>query len=171
MSAQPSLTSIGTVSKPNSLVPRLHILVGIPGCGKSTFASSLTNCSTKLVSSDDLRAEIAKDVNDQSQNELVFKVFHNMIKFLLSTGYDVVADSTALDGFAREKLRRIAEGEHADTHLYFFKNPQEALQRNRTRERCVPMLVMQRMLDKYERACLEIPHEQYASTTEIRSFA
>lgn len=170
MSAPPSRTNVELPSKPESPVTKLHVTVGIPGCGKSTFAEGFTNPSTKYVATDDLREQIADDVNDQSHNDLVFPLFHGLIGLHLATGNDVIADSTALSRSARFQLRSIADALGAETHIYFFRNPLEAVRRNQARERVVPYDVMRRMVEQYERTCLELPQERYTSVTEIRSF-
>jgi predicted kinase len=149
------------------LKPKLHILVGIPGCGKSTYAASLTG---NVISSDALREEILKDVNDQSQNEVVFRVFHNMLRWGLSLGTDMIADATSLDSRSRANLREVARETDAEAHLYLFRNTSEALMRNARRDRRVPDDVMVRMVEKYERTLLTLPQERYTSVTEIRSF-
>jgi predicted kinase len=149
---------------------RLTILVGIPGCGKSTYAR--THYSWQwTVSSDKIRAELG-DVNDQSKNGEVFRLFHAEVGALLRAGHDVVADSTALDAFARENLRKIAREVGSEIHLVYFSNVGAAVRRNQDRERVVPAKAMDRMLAKYEVFKLDLPREsvEYDTITEIRSF-
>jgi predicted kinase len=147
----------------------LYVLCGIPGCGKSSWARNLMP-RVPVVSSDSIREEMG-DVNDQTRNSAVFDQFHARIGYLLSTGMDVVADSTALDTMARERLRTVAKNHRADVHLIYFSNLTQAVMRNRQRERQVPEDVMQRMGDKYENFMLRLPQEarEYKSITEIRS--
>lgn len=149
--------------------PHLVILVGIPGCGKSTWADKLL-VSHYVVSSDAIRAEMG-DVNDQTRNQSVFDEFHKRIEDHLASGRDVVADSTALDHRARVSLCDIARRLKAPVDLVYFTNCGEAADRNRRRERVVPEDVMQRMLEKYERFRLMLPQEahKYNSVTEIGS--
>lgn len=149
--------------------PHLVILVGIPGCGKSTWADNLL-VSHYVVSSDAIRAEFG-DVTDQTRNQSVFDEFHKRIADHLFNGRDVVADSTALDMRARVQLCDIARKYKAPVDLVYFTNCAEAANRNRRRERVVPEDVMQRMLDKYERFRLMLSQEahRYHSITEIGS--
>lgn len=150
---------------------RLYIPVGIPGCGKSTFATSfgLGDYPAVVVSSDAIRESLG-DVNDQSKNGAVFAAFHELIDFyLFRNGVDVFADATNLDFRARQTLRGLADHAHATTHLILFANLDEAILRNRKRDRVVPDDVMTRMIGKYERAKFEIWQEQYDSITEVRS--
>jgi predicted kinase len=151
-------------------MPNLVILVGVPGCGKTSWSAKMltTNFHYLHVSSDAIREELG-DVTDQSQNDLVFKLFHEYIAERLSHGLDVVADSTALDRFARDRLYHLARDNGAEAHVIFFKNVDQAIMRNSKRDRVVPEDAMVRMLDKYERTCLEIIQEsdQYESLTVI----
>lgn len=150
------------------MIPTLTILVGIPGCGKSTWAEEVLR--QPIVSSDAIRA-ILSDINDQSKNDQVFALFHKDLDHYLKGGHDVVADSTALDKRARLSLIEIARNAEADTHLIYFSNCRQAVLRNRIRDRKVPDDVMYRMLEKYERFTLALPHESYTRITEIASTA
>jgi protein phosphatase len=156
---------------------RLFILVGIPGCGKSTWAANFFRNGI-IVSSDAIREELTGDATDQTRNTEVFNAFHQRISENLRTGHwpagaDVIADSTALDAFARLSLVNIARDAGADAHLVFFRNLAQAANRNERRDRVVPKDVMGRMVAKYERAIQDIEDESvaqfYQSVTEIRS--
>lgn len=151
---------------------RLVILVGIPGCGKSTWAEHMFDPHYSVtVSSDRIRAELS-DVNDQTRNSEVFDLFHQRIAIALEDGETVIADSTALDARARRNLLDVASQVGVDgVHLVYFSNCDQAVMRNSRRERKVPEDVMVRMLDKYEYFKVVLPQEahQYTSVTEIRS--
>jgi predicted kinase len=146
---------------------KLYIPVGIPGCGKSHWA---TNSDYFVVSTDAIRATLG-DVNDQSKNDEVFEKFHRRLHMVLVSDQSVVADATNLRDFARERLRDIALANNAETHLIVFQNPLQALMRNRQRERTVPEDVMYRMVDQFERALVDISQEIYTTVTKIRSYA
>lgn len=145
----------------------LYIPVGIPGCGKSTWAEKSGHA---VVSSDSIRERYLSDVNNQSANDYVFRLYHRDLAWLLAEGDPVVADATNLRDFARRKLRNLADIMGAETHLVLFRNPAEAVQRNLARERVVPQDAMERMLGQYERALRDIPTEGYTTVTEIGSY-
>ena len=145
----------------------LIILVGVPGCGKSTWAKNFFDLKYNIVSSDEIREGFG-DVNNQDRNDEVFKVFHRRILNNLNHGVDTIADSTALTRESRLRLEAIAAFTGAKTHLVFFKNPDQAVMNNARRDRKVPDEAMAKMMDKYERALLEIPQERYYSKTEIK---
>ena len=62
--------------------PKLMLLVGLSGSGKSTIAQKLAeeNPNTVIVSLDAIREELTGKVEDQTENEEVFKIFHNRIR-------------------------------------------------------------------------------------------
>lgn len=161
-------------------MPRLIIPVGIPGCGKSTWAQGVMPDSLSIRSTDTIR-ETLGDVNDQSKNGEVFRRFHAGIKMDLINGMNVYADATNLRDFARATLRKVADDANADrlalnspadveVHLLIFANPDQAVVRNLKRDRVVPPEAMERMLDQYENFMLDLPLERkhYTSVTEIR---
>lgn len=153
-------------------MPKLIIPVGIPGCGKSTWAAQFF--SPYIVSTDAIRLRLFGDENNQDHNDAVFDKFHRDIEDYLQLtlpGSTVVADATNLDNRARTTLRAIGKLNQAELHLIYFTNLDEAIMRNRRRERVVPMEAMERMMDKWERFRLELPQEAhlYNSITEIRS--
>lgn len=150
-------------------MPSLYITVGIPGCGKSTWIDTYLP-EISVVSSDAIREELTGDITDQSRNSEVFERFHQYIEINLSHGESVAVDSTALDKFARDKLRAIADENGAKTHLILFANCDQAVVRNQARDRVVPQDVMLRMLDKFEKTklSLEAGLEKFDTITEIR---
>lgn len=148
---------------------KLFIPVGIPGCGKSTLTKIFDHTNMRVVSSDAIREEITGDIGDQTRNQEVFAEYHKRIEDHLLDGLDVFADATNLRDFAREKLQAIGERTGADMHLIVFANPKQAVLRNEKRERRVAPDVMVRMLEQYEQALKDIPHEHYSSVTYIEA--
>ena len=154
-------------------MPVLHIPVGIPGCGKSSLAPVI-NPNALIVSSDAIREEMG-DVYDQSRNDEVFLEFHERIEDFLTAGFDVYADATSLNKFARDKLFglavRVSEGYPAGqgvtTHILLFRNLEQAIRRNSLREVPVPGEAMLRMIEKYEQTIQSIYDEGWDHITEI----
>jgi predicted kinase len=146
---------------------RLIIPVGLPGCGKSSFA---VNFGIPVVSTDQIRAEEFGDVNDMSNNDAVFELYHARIEEgLFEEGLDatVYADATNLRDFARRKLLDIAYRMGAESHVLLFTNTQQAVIRNTQRERRVPDDVMVRFVYQLEEALKDVPLEGYTSVTCI----
>ena len=62
--------------------PKLWIMVGLSGSGKSTIAKEIAVMeeNTIIVSSDAIREELTGKVEDQTKNDEVFKIFHKRIR-------------------------------------------------------------------------------------------
>ena len=70
------------------------MLVGLPGCGKSSYAKKLKDEGYIIHSSDAIREELFGDVNSQKDNTKVFDVLHKRIKDDLTKGISCVYDAT-----------------------------------------------------------------------------
>jgi protein phosphatase len=82
----------------------LVILLGPPGCGKSTFARRRFR-ETEVVSSDECRRLVSDDAADQSATPQAFDVFHAILRGRMSLGRLAVADATNVSPGARARLR------------------------------------------------------------------
>jgi protein phosphatase len=147
--------------------PKLIMLVGIPGCGKSTFAERWF--PTAVVASDEIRKELHGDPYNQDFNDKVFEIFHLRICSRFCCGYAIaVADSTALSQGARERLWEVAKDHKVEIHAIVFANPEQAVLRNAAREVPVPDDAMATMIEKYEKMLVDLPNETYDSVTYIK---
>ncbi len=149
--------------------PKLYVLAGIPGCGKSTWAKQW---DVPVVSSDAIRDELNPGGDyDPTLNAQVFEIFHDRLHKHLSLSGHAIADATSLAPEARKKLRDIAAEHEAECHLFFWNNVDQALNQNnqRTGKACVPHAAMLTMLDKFKAAKDDIYGygESYDSITVI----
>jgi predicted kinase len=154
------------VEKPN---PRLFILAGIPGCGKTTWAKIFFP-PWSIVSSDAIREEKwPGESYDYKRNGEVFEEFHRRLGDILEDGKDAVADATSLAYQARWKLSDLADYHYAEKHLIFFNNMEQALNRNyeRTGAARVPPEAQTVMLAKFKESRSAILDESYTSITII----
>lgn len=151
------------------LRPRLFVIVGLPGSGKSTWARTFFD-PWSIVSTDEIRKQKwpHEDYRDE-RNEETFAEFYRCVGNMLEEGKLVVADTTGLTQGFRWKLHDIADYYDAETHLIFFNNPDQALGRNASRKgnERVPPEAMRRMLDLFQKARSAILDELYTSTTII----
>jgi predicted kinase len=123
---------------------RLHLLVGLAGCGKSAWASEHLS-ETLIVSSDRMREELTGDPADQSQNYLVFQRCMDRIRESLRRGREVTFDATNLTKKLRSMPLQAARWSGAEVFSYFFDVPMaETLRRNLHRPRHVPEDVIRR---------------------------
>lgn len=88
--------------------PALVLLIGIAGCGKSTFAARHFR-ETEVLSSDEFRAMVADDPTDQSATGDAFSVLRHVLGRRLARGLTTVVDATNLERRARQPYLRTAE--------------------------------------------------------------
>lgn len=87
-------------------IKKLHITVGITGCGKSTWLKG----RTPIVETDDIRKEILGDVSDISQEKMIFDTTRDRIVELFETNNDVYFGATNVDSDHRSNfLNSISE--------------------------------------------------------------
>ncbi len=125
-------------------VPRrtLLVLCGPAGCGKSTFAARRF-LPTEIVSSDACRAMISDDDTNQGVNYETFNLFHYIINIRMRLGRFIVADSTALQPFAR---RRLLDQAHRSGYIACLLIFNVSLETCRARDRLRPRSVGEQVL-------------------------
>lgn len=137
----------------NTNKPNFYMVCGMPGCGKSYWAETHKDALNAVIhSSDSIRGELSGDENDQSKNELVFKILHQRIKDDLRAGKNVIYDATSLNRKRRiHFLKNELNGIPCEKICVLFATPYEiCLANNFTRERQVPEEVMVRMYKGFE---------------------
>ncbi len=130
--------------------PTAHILIGAPGCGKSTLAARLAEEGAVVVSSDAIRAELYGDEAVQDNPAAVFDIFYQRVREAVAAGRDVVLDATNTTRGMRGRDRAKAElGESARYVAHFFDLPLETvLERNASRARQVPEKAVRRIHER-----------------------
>ena len=144
-----------------------YLMVGLAGSGKSTIAKeieySIRMSSPKydeygradkvvLISSDDIRAEILGDVNDQTQNDKVFSHIHKLIKQAVRDYNHIIVDATNLTIKNRRALLNCLD-DKKDYHkiAYIVNTPIEKCKENNSkRDRKVPEYVIDNQAKKFE---------------------
>lgn len=127
--------------------PIFFMLVGLPYSGKSVYAEKLKNDFGAIIhSSDAIRAEILGDVEDQSQNTLVFDTMHQRIIKDLTDGKTVVCDATNINYKRRmDTLQRLRRIECQKVCIFMATPFDVCIERSKRRERVVPRDVVERM--------------------------
>ena len=119
----------------NIAIPELCLvaLIGPTGSGKSHFASRHFR-PTEVVSSDNCRAMVADDANDQSATPDAFALLNYITATRLRSGRLTVIDATSVQPEARKSLVELAR-EHDCLPVAIVLNMPEALCLARNRER------------------------------------
>ena len=120
----------------------LYTMIGLPGSGKSTFASDHPECI--VVSTDAIRAELFGDESEQKDGKLVFDVAYAGIAKAVEAGQDAIFDVTNLRRKYRKKIFQMFPKAY---HVAVFVNTsiEVCKERNAERDRVVPEMVIDRM--------------------------
>ncbi|HEV1283727.1 MAG TPA: AAA family ATPase [Bryobacteraceae bacterium] len=125
---------------------RIVLLAGLPGSGKSTWASGKKG----VLSSDALRELLADDPDNQNIHARVFRVLLDLLKHRLELKRPVTyVDATNLTPYEREPYIKLAHQFDCRIEAVFFDVPaEECIRRNRGRTRVVPDEVIRKMAER-----------------------
>jgi predicted kinase len=119
------------------LRPRLVVLVGLPGSGKSSWAKRQ---NVAIISSDNVRFLLGDDENDQTIHADVFATARYILRRRLQLRRPLtILDATNLSRRERRPYIKTAQLYDCQVEAMFFDTPVEICKaRNRGRERVVP---------------------------------
>lgn len=121
-------------------MPKLYIMCGPSGVGKTTWAHNFMNenFDMRYVSRDEVRYSMIKDDEEYFSHEKeVFKEFVAIITEALIDGFDVIADATHLNEFSRRKLTQAIDMRFTDYEIIYVVvslGYDECAKRNASRE-------------------------------------
>ena len=114
---------------------KLFLMMGIPGCGKSTWCEKHLNKQTVWISRDIMRFSLLKEGDDYfSKEKEAFQLFIDEINNKLKNNYDVFADATHLNAASRNKvIRNLTIQPDEINVIYIDVSLETALKRNAQR--------------------------------------
>jgi predicted kinase len=125
---------------------KAYVMVGAPGSGKSTFASTLARTENAfIISGDSIRAELYGDASNQGQWSEIQDRLEEMVSE--AVGCPLIMDGTHYRrDYRREALTLLHSYGYTDVQAIVL-NPdlETCILRNATRHRHVPRHVIQRM--------------------------
>lgn len=112
--------------------PTLHLLMGLPGAGKTTLAKTLQDLTkASRLSSDDYRIAIYPEPSfSQKEHDNLYSLLDHSAEHLLAAGRDVIYDANLNRLHHRKEKYTLAKKYNAKVVLWWVKVP-EALARNR----------------------------------------
>lgn len=135
-------------------MPKLIMMVGVAGSGKSTVAMRMASKMKEevvLLSSDTIRGEIYGDENCQRNPGRVFDILHQRAVKALSQGISVICDATNLSCKRRMGfLKSIAHIDCRKECIVVIATPEDIEARMKLRDRKVPMEVVHKQLCQFQ---------------------
>ena len=113
--------------------PTLHLLVGLPGAGKSTLARRLQEMTGAVrLSSDEFRLLLFPHPTfSQAEHDQLYDILDHNVVHLLSSGTDIIYDANLNRRKHRDEKYRIAKKYDARVVLWWVKVPQEFAKQRR----------------------------------------
>lgn len=149
--------------------PAVVALVGIAGCGKSTFAQGSFK-ATEILSSDRCRALICDDENEQSVSADAFSLLFKIAELRLKSGKRVVIDATNTLSVHRQQIAALARNYGSPTLAIVFDYALDVcLTRNEQRHRVVATNVIERQYAQLQQELANIESDGFSSVHILRS--
>lgn len=128
------------------------MLVGLPGCGKSTLAKQLAEVeNAEVFSSDAYRLKLFGDENSQQNNNLVFDTLYTDLTTTLISGKSVILDATNINYKSRAKaLSRIVGIDCYKIAIVLPVPLDVCVAQDACRNRTVDKSVIEKFISKFE---------------------
>jgi predicted kinase len=145
--------------------PTLHLLMGLPGSGKTTLGKVLEELTdATYLSSDEYRLMLfRKPCFSQEEHDMLYATLDHNVLHLLEAGHDVIYDANLNRHSHRQEKYNLASKYNAKVKLWWVQTP-ESVARERRVEEQDPRLVpegetSERMFDRIANV-IEIPTDK-----------
>lgn len=128
------------------------MMIGLPGSGKSTIAKEIANeIGASIFSSDDYRLKLLGDVNDQSNNSLVFDTLQKDLIIAIQEGKNVIFDATNVTLKSRLRvLQLLSKYDVMKVAYHMNTSYEQCIINDKKRERSVGDAVIKKFLERYQ---------------------
>jgi predicted kinase len=116
--------------------PTLHLLMGLPGAGKTTLANILQKLTKSArLSSDDHRLIIYPEPTfSQKEHDDLYALIDHSAEHLLQAGHGVIYDANLNRYSHRKEKYDLAKKYNADVVLWWVRTPKELAKKRRVSE-------------------------------------
>lgn len=131
----------------------LIIMCGISGSGKSTKAKELKEeYNAVIISTDDIREDIFKDIHNQEHNKEVFRIAYDEINMFIELSHNVIFDATNIKYSSIKYLKKgIKHWNDINKILYVMDTPiDKAIKQNNARNKVIPTEVIIRQANTFK---------------------
>ena len=134
---------------------KVYMMIGLPGAGKDTWIANNLPNTQKVVSRDDIRAEMGlcnvgeKIVATPHQENLITGIFNSKLKEYARAGEDIVINNTNLRKKYRLAFKRLLSDFNVEW-IYVIVEAPDLDTNKKHREGQIPPEVLERMASTYE---------------------
>lgn len=116
--------------------PTLHLLMGLPGSGKTTLAKKLEELTgATYLSSDEYRLMLfKKPCFSQEEHDMLYATLDHNVLHLLEAGHDVIYDANLNRRHHRQEKYELAKKYSATTILWWVRTPENLAKKRRVAE-------------------------------------
>ncbi len=114
----------------------LHLLMGLPGAGKSTFARTLHRLTgAEILSSDEARLKLfTQPTFSQDEHDKLYEILDHNLKHLLEKGYSAIYDANLNRRCHREEKYSLASEFDTKVVLWWLQVPSDLARSRRVNE-------------------------------------
>ena len=120
----------------HSKKPTLHLLMGLPGSGKTTLARHLQKITGAVrLSSDDFRLLLFPEPSfDQQEHDNLYKILDHNVEHLLIAGGSVIYDANLNRRSHRDEKYALAKKYKTNVVLWWLKTPDDLSKKRRVED-------------------------------------